>query len=798
MRSLLLRDALRRLRRHGIRTGLAMVTIAAAIAALWLFAVPRGIDGAVALRDRQDRFHHLQLSPASLHWADDPDGPPGEEQSISAAELAAIGDLPNVEHVDSRPVVLTRVRAGGIEEEIHLVGVEDFDDQQVNLVHVASGAAPRFSRDDPQVMAETANARTGRLIVAVGDQVEIQAGDGVFYPFTVTGTGGTVRWSTTVADGTPVFYVPADMVRLLTGTVGFNTIEIRLADPAAARETLAAVREHLSAAAPEMGYARIAEIREPGTFPHHDQVERLMPLLWVIALLGLASAAVLVATTVGTIVRDQTTQIGVMRALGATRRDVRRGFLQLVLILGASGTLIGVAAGVVLSRALGGFVHRELLGFDAGGGVDLAVAVGSVAAGLGGSVLAGIPALRRALRIPVREALTAHGLGDADRSSRVIRALPLRRMTRLGVRNATRHRARSTAIAVQVALGVGVAIAFGAFAVTGLSLSRETLEQEASDITVWADRGVLDSDAAAAVHGLPGVAAVQPTVQTQVEFAGGRRTAWGLPADPIYGPDMAAGRWFTADEIEGRARVAVIGAPLAEMTGTEVGDHVEIAGRNTVEVVEVIGLDAGLVANGTFLWLPLDTMLEIEQLPSAPMLWVETTSPAPETVDAVASQVRDLFGSKVNVVPRYPGLQAAVAEDRVVVMVIQVLGLPIAAIGMIGLAGAMTTSVLDRTREIGVLRAIGARSRHLRRMLRGEGTAIAVFGWLIGVPIGYALARVIVGMFAGALHTSIPTLFPLWLPLAVLAGVVVMARLTLRPPLRRAVRMQPGAALRYE
>jgi putative ABC transport system permease protein len=798
MRSLLLRDAMRRLRRHGIRTGLAVVTIAAAIAALWLFAVPRGIDEAVAVRDRQDRFHHLQLSPANLHWADDPEAPPGDEQSISAAELAAIGDLPNVEYVDSRPVIWTRARAGGIEQEIRLVGIEDFDDQQVNLVHVASGAAPRFSRDEPQVMAEAANARTGLFTVPVGAEVEIQAGDGVFYPFTVTGTGGTVRWSTTVAEATPVFYAPADMVRLLTGTVGFSTIEIRLADPGAAGETLAEVREHLSEAAPEMGYTQIPEIREPGTFPHHDQVERLMPLLWVIACLGLASAAVLVATTMGTIVRDQTTQIGVMRALGATRRDIRRGFLQLVLILGASGTLIGVAVGVVLSRALGGFVHRELLGFVAGGGVDLAVAVGSIAAGLGGSVLAGIPALRRAQRIPVREALTAHGLGDGDRSSRVVRALPLRGMARLGVRNASRHRARSTAIAAQVALGVGAAIAFGAFAVTGLSLSRETLERQASDITVWADRGVLDTEAVAAVNGLPGVAAVQPTVQTQVEFSGGRRTAWGLPVDPIYEPDMVAGRWFTADENEGRSRVAIIGAPLAEMTGTGVGDHVEIAARNTVETVEVIGVDAGLVADGTFLWLPLDTMLEIEQLPSAPTLWVETTSPAPEVVDVVASRLGGLFGPQVNVVPRYPGLQAAVAEDRVVVMVIQVLGLPIVAIGMIGLAGAMTTSVLDRTREIGVLRAIGARSRHLRRMLRSEGTAVAMLGWLLGVPVGYTLARVIVGMFGRALHTSIPTLFPPWLPIAVLACVVVMARLTLRPPLRRAVRMQPGAALRYE
>ncbi len=117
---------------------------------------------------------------------------------------------------------------------------------------------------------------------------------------------------------------------------------------------------------------------------------------------------------------------------------------------------------------------------------------------------------------------------------------------------------------------------------------------------------------------------------------------------------------------------------------------------------------------------------------------------------------------------------------------------------MIGLLSAMTTAVLERTREIGILRAVGARARHVRRVFRAEGTALAVLGWLIGIPVGYGLAQLIVWLFGRALHTSFPLLFPPWLPLVALAGVIVVARLTLRPPLRRAVRMRPGDALRYE
>ncbi len=170
-------------------------------------------------------------------------------------------------------------------------------------------------------------------------------------------------------------------------------------------------------------------------------------------------------------------------------------------------------------------------------------------------------------------------------------------------------------------------------------------------------------------------------------------------------------------------------------------------------------------------------------------------------VDRVASDIQATFvaaGNPVIVDIQYRDLAAAQAEDRIVVGVIQVLGLPIVAIGMIGLVSAMTTTVLERTREIGVLRAIGARARHVRRVFRAEGTTLAVAGWLLGIPIGYLLARIIVWFFGRALHTSFPLLFPPWLPAVALVGVIVIARLTLRAPLRRAVRMRPGEALRYE
>ncbi|MDH3293765.1 MAG: ABC transporter permease [Acidimicrobiia bacterium] len=352
-----------------------------------------------------------------------------------------------------------------------------------------------------------------------------------------------------------------------------------------------------------------------------------------------------------------------------------------------------------------------------------------------------------------------------------------------------------------MALGVGTVLAFTAFSLTALEATENTLQNESGDLRVYHTTGLVDDDEARLLVSRPDVAAVQPVVYSEAEFGGDERPIWGLPADPIYDYDLVAGRWFTDVEVTDAARVAVIGKPLAAITHAEVGDHIDIGTRNGVETVVVIGVDENLVHEGTFIWLPLETAKIFENQDYPNVYWVETTSPEPEVVDRVAENIRSAFaaaGNSVTVDVRYQDMAAAAAEDRVVVGVIQMLGLPIVAIGMIGLVSTMTTNVLERTREIGILRALGARARHVRQVFRAEGVALAAAGWLMGIPVGYVLARVIVWLFGRAMHTSFSLVFPPWLPLVALAGVIIVARLTLRPPLRRAVRMRPGEALRYE
>jgi ABC-type antimicrobial peptide transport system permease subunit len=172
----------------------------------------------------------------------------------------------------------------------------------------------------------------------------------------------------------------------------------------------------------------------------------------------------------------------------------------------------------------------------------------------------------------------------------------------------------------------------------------------------------------------------------------------------------------------------------------------------------------------------------------------------PAFVDRTTALLEDRLaglGYEVTSEIRYVAERDEVAANRSLTTSIAVLGFLIVAISMVGLANAITTNVLERTREIGVLRSIGARASDVRRIFTTEGLVLAVVGWLVGIPVGYGLTRLLVWLIWEVVDVRIPVVFPLWnIPIA-LGGTVVLALGVLYLPVRRAVRFRPGDALRH-
>ena len=120
-------------------------------------------------------------------------------------------------------------------------------------------------------------------------------------------------------------------------------------------------------------------------------------------------------------------------------------------------------------------------------------------------------------------------------------------------------------------------------------------------------------------------------------------------------------------------------------------------------------------------------------------------------------------------------------------------------VGGLGLASTMSLSVLERTREIGVLRAIGARHGAILTIVQVEGLVISLLGWLLAVPLSIPVG-VLLGRAFGRIMFEVPVrLMPEALPVLAWLGVaVVVSILACLWPALRAMRVTTAAALAYE
>jgi putative ABC transport system permease protein len=286
-----------------------------------------------------------------------------------------------------------------------------------------------------------------------------------------------------------------------------------------------------------------------------------------------------------------------------------------------------------------------------------------------------------------------------------------------------------------------------------------------------------------------------------VELAGHEAFVWAVEQDPLFRYRLSDGRWFTAEEESRREQVAVVERNIAQNIGIDVGDTVSLETAAGAAEFRVVGLATNQQESGTALYVPLTTARALLGVPDgASAYWVSLDSHDHATVDRTTTLLEDRLASlgyEVSSEIRYVAEADEVSANQSLTTSIAVLGFVIVAISMVGLANAITTNVIERTREIGILRSIGARARDVRRIFATEGLVLAVLGWLAGIPLGYALTRLLVWLVWQFVDVRLPVVFPPWNVVIALAGTLLLAMLVLALPVRRAVRFRPGDALRY-
>lgn len=784
--STLTRKSWQDIRRRWARSLFTTATVAAAVAGLGLFALPFLMDRAMTGQIERDQLHDIRI------FTDD--------VVLPAEEVAALRALPGIEALELRTTYFTRLHVGDRREDALLVGIEDFGQQSVNIVSLKSGAVPGAG----EALTDPQNSRSGRLSAQPGDRLSVDDNAGVAHELTISGSGRSLDFSGVATEGVIVLYVPQLTVNAIAGTRGVDVFDIRIADPEQAEALAATIQEWLLERHPGLGFPDLPETRPPGTWPGQEVFDNFVTLFYVGGILALISAVALISNTMTTMVAEQRREIAVMKAIGGRRRQIALSFMRTAGMLAVAGSIAGAALGIPFSNFLAKFIGEEFAGVTPGWAIAWPVVIASLVVGVVGTSLAAVPALMRGTAIPIREGLQSTSTGSGDGLSRVLRRIPLPSSIGIGLRSIARRKARAAGTVVQVGLAVGVALGLLALGVTVGRITADTWDTMEWDVIVFQKSNVpLDDKAGAILADLGGAAVAYPHLYNDLRIDGEQYESWGMvPESGLYHPDLEAGRWLSPEDAASKARVAVIGHAMSVDLGLEVGETLVSESARGELRLEIIGIDRVLGNNGTAVFIPLPTFLEVLGRTDTNAFWVVSESQDEAAIDRLAATAEDTLtaaGYPVGTEIHYVERNANLASNRTLVTVLAAMGVPIVAIGLIGLVNMMTMNVIERTREIGILRCLGARSGDVRGIFRSEALAIAGMGWLLAVPLGWLIGKLLVGIVAGLFNFGdLPYVYPVWYPPLALVATLVLSALVVVPPLRRATRLRPGEALRYE
>jgi putative ABC transport system permease protein len=703
------------LTRHRARTLLATFTLSIAIASLGFLAVPSLLNAAMTRQIADSHLYDVGISTSTL--------------DLTPAQLSALGQLPGVAAVSPALGYATTVHSAGGPQDIEIAGT-DLASAPVNTATLFTGRLPGAG----EVLADAGNSRATGFAVANGSAIDVRAASGAQVRLRVSGTGMNLA-ATPGANGssTPVFYASAATVESLAGHRGYNYLGFRLTDDTAAGQArvITEVRAYLTGQTGTDPVTSLPAVRTAGQWPGQSAFSHIMALLYIITILAFLSALFLISATMNTLIAGQASEIAILKTLGGRRRQIAGITLRSAAMLGAAGAVAGTIIGIGIAYLLASYFAVKFVDVSFGFGIAAGVVVASLVLGPVLAAAASLPALRRALRRPVAETLAGAGTAGfgAGRLDRLVARSGLLSGTgvpgsvRMGVRNALRQKRRSAATVAQVAVAAALAIAFLALGQSVTAVIGQTIGQLRFSVGVGmaATKGArpFGSQALAVAASTPGVTRAEPVETSSAQYNGQTYVAWGLGTDPLYSYRLSAGRWFTAaDTAAGTGAGAaaaitpvVLGPAVARTAGAAIGQILTLSMAAGPTRVAVIGIDTGQTNDGDTIYFPLPVLERLDGGPgTADSIWLSTASSGHAAIDratAAATARLAAAGYAVSTQEIYVTQAQITAADRSILTIVELLGLLVVAIMLMGLASALSMGVIERTREVGILRCVG-------------------------------------------------------------------------------------------
>ncbi|MEZ4734960.1 MAG: FtsX-like permease family protein [Caldilineaceae bacterium] len=553
-------------------------------------------------------------------------------------------------------------------------------------------------------------------------------------------------------------------------------------------------------------------VPEPGK---HEFEQFLTPMLLIFGVLGVMSlllSCFLVVNIISAILAQQTRQIGVMKTIGARNDQIVGMYLVTMLIFSLLALLVAVPLGWLGQRANTGFM-AGLMNFDIlTTGIPLPVLALEVAVGVLVPLLAALYPILRGTRITVREAISEYGLGRGhfgqswlDRLLERVRGLS--RPLLISLRNTFRRKGRLLLTLTTLTLASAIFISVFSVRASLLLTLDDALSYWNYDIGVNLSRPYRADHLEREALTVPGVTAAESW-----GFWGSRRIRPGeidgseiliiapQPNSQMIQPTLISGRWLLPTD---ENAVVVNTEVLKNEPDLAVGDTLvlDIDGRQ--ESWTVVGIARG-VLSGPFVYANYPYFAQVTRtVGRAGTLQVITAEHDAAFQEEVAKALDEHFkaiGVNINAAETTSFIrQRVITQFNVIIVILSVMALLLAVVGGLGLMGTMSINVLERRREIGVMRAIGAANRAILSIVIVEGIVIGALSWVLGVLLALPLSKALSdAVGAGFIQAALSFRFStggagLWLIV-----ILLIASVASLLPARSASRITVREVLAYE
>ncbi|WP_426446235.1 FtsX-like permease family protein [Paenibacillus sp. S-38] len=689
--------------------------------------------------------------------------------------------------------------------ELQLFASDDFPGLRMERVYPVQGLWPP---PEGEIVLERSAMEVAGL--HTGERVWVDFGGGTIHRLRIAGAVRDPIRDTAAVAGRAYGYVAADTLRDLGLSGSYNLLSLKVDREEHSirhlNDTAVRIRDVLQ----RHGVNVLSlDIPPPGRHWAYDLVASMGLILQGFGGLVLLLGTTLIVNTVSATTLGQLRQIGVMKVMGADTMALLRMYLGSMALIGILALLAGIPLGWGASMIITDHAVR-LMGFEQTPGMPLEVLLQQAAVGLLLPLLAAAAPVLWAVRLPERSAIggTTAGTSPGRSGTRwVWDGLPfLSRPLLLSLRGTFRRKGR-LALTV-LTLGIGGAAVLSVFSVRA-SLER-TLE-DAAGFTNYDARISFSSvqpgeEAERLALGTPGVREAESwysRMAVRQRPDGTRSQDLSLyavpPGSPFLIPHMSAGRWLGSG---GEDDIVLNSYLLRRETDVRIGSQIRLEVGGQVKSWRVVGFAAApaevdaYVSYGPFTsWLGADGR--------AGMLQLRTEAGDRDAAAQAAAEVKTRLsaaGMKVNA----PSLTADVREAErsrygIVTVFLSMMALMLVLVAGLGLTGTLSLSTLERTREFGIMRSIGASDGAVRRMVAGEGLVIGGLGFAVSAVLGPPVSRRISdGVGRALFEAPLHYVFPLEGVVYWLCAVLVLSWLAGVWPAWKASRLPVKDVLNYE